>query len=305
MYLETMTEERIINTLKENGMTAVELKSIILILKEWLQQQHHLPQYMSEQELQYFLWGSKCSLEKSKQKLDAYFTMRYLIPEFFSNRDPCTEKMVLHRRTVHLFPLPRLTADGYRVFYSGLHPSASNFCHLTHCRSLVNLTDYCVSNDSITNGTYIIIDGKNITFKLLKQFPTSQFLKASSYVTEVLPLRLKGIFFINTPSVFDYITAIFFPFLSQKIRERIHQFTDHTELYKFIDKKILPQEFGGEEASIEELNDVWQKNIESFKEWLMNEGSLQPDESKRPEKSKSKYSDLFGVEGSFRKIQID
>ncbi|XP_075216089.1 uncharacterized protein LOC142321688 isoform X2 [Lycorma delicatula] len=268
MYLETMTEERIINTLKENGMTAVELKSIILILKEWLQQQHHLPQYMSEQELQYFLWGSKCSLEKSKQKLDAYFTMRYLIPEFFSNRDPCTEKMVLHRRTVHLFPLPRLTADGYRVFYSGLHPSASNFCHLTHCRSLVNLTDYCVSNDSITNGTYIIIDGKNITFKLLKQFPTSQFLKASSYVT-------------------------------------IHQFTDHTELYKFIDKKILPQEFGGEEASIEELNDVWQKNIESFKEWLMNEGSLQPDESKRPEKSKSKYSDLFGVEGSFRKIQID
>lgn len=83
----------------------------------------------------------------------------------------------------HLFPLPRLTADGYRVFYSGLHPSASNFCHLTHCRSLVNLTDYCVSNDSITNGTYIIIDGKNITFKLLKQFPTSQFLKASSYVT--------------------------------------------------------------------------------------------------------------------------
>lgn len=38
---------------------------------------------------------------------------------------------------------------------------------------------------------------------------------------EVLPLRLKGIFFINTPSVFDYITAIFFPFLSQKIRERV------------------------------------------------------------------------------------
>lgn len=35
-----------------------------------------------------FLRGCKFSLEKTKRKLDMYFTMRALVPEFFSNRDP-------------------------------------------------------------------------------------------------------------------------------------------------------------------------------------------------------------------------
>lgn len=34
-----------------------------------------------------FLRGCKFSLEKCKQKLDMYFTMRAMCPEFFSNRD--------------------------------------------------------------------------------------------------------------------------------------------------------------------------------------------------------------------------
>lgn len=35
-----------------------------------------------------FLRGCKFSLEKTKRKLDMYFTMRAAVPEFFSNRDP-------------------------------------------------------------------------------------------------------------------------------------------------------------------------------------------------------------------------
>lgn len=34
-----------------------------------------------------FLRGCKFSLEKCKKKLDMYFTMRTVVPEFFSNRD--------------------------------------------------------------------------------------------------------------------------------------------------------------------------------------------------------------------------
>lgn len=35
-----------------------------------------------------FLRGCKFSLEKTKRKLDMYFTMRTAVPEFFSDRDP-------------------------------------------------------------------------------------------------------------------------------------------------------------------------------------------------------------------------
>lgn len=35
-----------------------------------------------------FLRGCKFSLEKTKRKLDMYFTMRTAVPEFFADRDP-------------------------------------------------------------------------------------------------------------------------------------------------------------------------------------------------------------------------
>lgn len=35
-----------------------------------------------------FLRGCKFSIEKTKRKLDMYFTMRAAIPEFFANRNP-------------------------------------------------------------------------------------------------------------------------------------------------------------------------------------------------------------------------
>ncbi|KAL6428178.1 hypothetical protein ACFW04_008494 [Cataglyphis niger] len=57
------------------------------MIKEWLAKQPHLPQFDDDQRLMSFLRGSKFSLEKCKQKLDIYFTMRAVIPEFFSNRD--------------------------------------------------------------------------------------------------------------------------------------------------------------------------------------------------------------------------
>ncbi|XP_075216092.1 alpha-tocopherol transfer protein-like [Lycorma delicatula] len=305
MYLKTMTEEQIQNTLKEYGMSAAELKSMVLILKEWLKQQHHLPQYMSEQALQFYLWSSKRSLERVKQKLDAYFTMRSLLPHVFSNRDPCTEEMVLYRKTSYLFPFPRLTKDGFRVIYFKFNSSDKDFCFLTHCISAINMTDYCITNDYLTNGTYLLIDGKNFTLNFMQKFNITELQKLISCVTEILPSRLKGIFYFNNSSTFKYVTAIFFPFISKKIRERVHLLNDYEELYKLIGKEVLPKEYGGEEASIDELNDAWQKTMESFKEWIMTEGSLLTDESKRPEKCKYKYSDFFGAEGSFRQLQID
>lgn len=40
-----------------------------------------------------FLRGCKFSLEKTKQKLDMYFTMRTAVPEFFANRDVTNQQL--------------------------------------------------------------------------------------------------------------------------------------------------------------------------------------------------------------------
>lgn len=49
--------------------------------------------FIADQWLLAFLRGSKFSLERSKEKLDMYYTMRTIVPEIFANRDPLEPKI--------------------------------------------------------------------------------------------------------------------------------------------------------------------------------------------------------------------
>lgn len=67
----------------------------IKALREWLTMQAHLKPVEDDQLLVTFLRGCKYSLEKTKQKLDKYFTIKTSMPEILSNRDPTTDKVLL------------------------------------------------------------------------------------------------------------------------------------------------------------------------------------------------------------------
>lgn len=73
-------------------------------------------------------------------------------------------------------------------------------------------------------------------------------------------------------------------------------------LYKFVPKDILPEDCGGKEISVEEVrkrNVGWVFQNFDFFEWHDNQTV---DENKRIEK-RSNADD--GIDGSFRKLQID
>lgn len=57
-----------------------------------------------DQRIMTFLRGCKFSLEKTKRKLDMYFTMRAALPEFFTNRDVTRPELkdILDNVYVHL-----------------------------------------------------------------------------------------------------------------------------------------------------------------------------------------------------------
>ncbi|XP_049942692.1 retinol-binding protein pinta-like [Schistocerca serialis cubense] len=57
-------------------------------IKEWLKKQPHLKARDDDQWILTFLRGCKFSLEKTKHKLDMFYTMRSALPEIFINRDP-------------------------------------------------------------------------------------------------------------------------------------------------------------------------------------------------------------------------
>lgn len=50
--------------------------------------------------------------------------------------------------------------------------------------------------------------------------------------------------------------------------------------------------------------DLYKKKVEEYRDWFIEDAQYGVDESKRPGKPKS-ADELFGVEGSFRKLNID
>lgn len=64
-----------------------ELKvSDIQLLRDWLKKQPHLPE-ITDTELALFLHCNYYRSEPAKKNIDAFYSMRSHIPEFFSNRD--------------------------------------------------------------------------------------------------------------------------------------------------------------------------------------------------------------------------
>lgn len=62
---------------------------------------------------------------------------------------------------------------------------------------------------------------------------------------------------------------------------------------------------GGKAGSMYELAEIEVKKLENYREWfLKDEATGRVNEALRIGKSKS-ASDLFGVEGSFKKLDID
>jgi len=56
-------------------------------IRDWLKKQPHIIAEPSDQLIISFLRGCKFSLERTKEKLDMYYTMKTIVPEFFKNRD--------------------------------------------------------------------------------------------------------------------------------------------------------------------------------------------------------------------------
>lgn len=67
----------------------------------------------------------------------------------------------------------------------------------------------------------------------------------------------------------------------------------------------MPAEYEGEGQSLQEIADVWEKKILSYRDYLVNDSKLfGVDEKKRIGQPKNSSS-LFGVDGTFRQLDFD
>ncbi|CAH1982465.1 unnamed protein product [Acanthoscelides obtectus] len=121
---------------------------------------------------------------------------------------------------------------------------------------------------------------------------------------EGMPIRLKSLQYFNIPSFMDKILALMKPFMKKELYDSIQIHTTMESLYAQVPKDILPQEYGGSCESLKNLHDKFLKLMAESEDLFKFQETQLADESKRPGKPKS-ISDVFGMEGTFKKLEVD
>ncbi|XP_015108499.1 uncharacterized protein LOC107035544 [Diachasma alloeum] len=157
----------------------------------------HLPKDITEKRLEHFIINTKLSLKQAKQKLDVYYTVRGLVPELFTNRDPMCKDLIRLRQTL------------YPMDCSG-------------------------------------------------QADSREIQRNTSTLESLSP---------------------------------------------FIPRSVLPADYGGDQATMDELSESWELKLAEWRDGFIIQENVLVDESRREETIDD--NELFGFSGSFRRLDID
>lgn len=247
----------------------------------------------------------KTSIERSKETLDMYFTVKTALPEIFSNRDPLQPWFTMASSVRCFIPLPQLTEEYDRVsIVTCLDPDSDKYIVYDILKMVIMVLDIrCIEDYHISD--IILIDLHNLTMGHVLKYTLPMLKRIEVLTVKAYRARVKGIHFINAPTFVDTTIQLFKTLLKPKLANRVHVHRkDSNTLLDFVSTKILPKEYGGNAGSIHELWDGWKKKIENYRTWFLEQENMRADGSKRPGKAFNS-SELFGFEGTFRQLTVD
>ncbi|XP_065333942.1 alpha-tocopherol transfer protein-like [Cloeon dipterum] len=275
-------------------------------IQKWMTHQKHLPT-ISDEFVLLFLHSCEYSLERAKNTIETYFTIRAGVPEFFARRDPKTADIKNSLNVAEMIAVPKSTPSGNRVLLYRLketEPSKANFVELM--KAFFVFADFRISEDGLAPGYIVVFDMKGVSIGHLTRVSLPALKKFMVYIQEAHPARLKAIHVIHCVSFMDRVMALVKPLMKNELMGLLHLHTGGADSIKDIPQEILPEDYGGSAPPTPKIHEMNRLTMEKdYAEWMNAEEAFRADESRRAPGSGKSSSQLFGMEGSFRKLSID
>ncbi|XP_071448798.1 alpha-tocopherol transfer protein-like [Hetaerina americana] len=279
----------------------------VQLIRLWMKRQPHLP-VISDAFITLFLHSVYNSIEQAKATIETYFSARTAAPEFFKNRDCFSQDVQFSYKTVHLTSLNQTTPEGYRVLLCRLSDHEPSHLHFSDVlKAFFMFADICISEDGVIPGYITIFDLKGVMLGHLPRISLPSLKKFMVYIQDAHPVRLKAVHLINCVPFMDKILAMVKPLMKNEMINLLQLHSNGLDtLFKTIPEEIMPEDYGGKDKHTAELHADYKKLMETkYVDWLKEEDEqLRTNEDLRIG-SKSTQSELFGMEGSFRKLAID
>lgn len=220
--LHPALQKKAIDELNENPD---RIQNDLDTLREWMKKSPHVKSRENDQFLVNFLRGCKFSLERVKEKLDLYHTLKTHIPELTRNRDPLDPKVLGAIRQGVGIPLPDLESpDGPRYFLirpGAYDPSKYSIEDIIKVSTMIG--DLMLNEDDnyIVAGQIGIVDFTGVTISHFLQFNPTFIKKMTMLQQDAAPIRQKASHFVNMPAIALTVFNIFQSFANEKNKQRV------------------------------------------------------------------------------------
>lgn len=227
-----------------------------------------------------FLRLAKYNIEDAKTRLINYYNLRRDNAIWFTNRDPASPELEEIIKLGVFVPLRQLYKNQLVVLIrtAAHNPkihSQENIFKVDHMiLDVAALFEFEISQ---IFGLISVFDMNGVTFWHAKAL-TPGIVKRAVTAWQHYHIASKSFEFINSPGYLNVILNIFKTFMTDSMKKstRVHS-NGLKSLHTFVDKEILPEEYGGSAGKLEDLINFWHDKLLSKREWFLEDDKYRSD----------------------------
>ncbi|CAH0713761.1 unnamed protein product, partial [Brenthis ino] len=266
----------------------------------------YLPQAeaLETQLLQVFLRGCRMDFERARKKLETFCYARSRFRDLYEHRSLTEPPLNEVCKFLDIVPLPKLTDEGLRVTIFRVRPNYPESAAEINAavRAILLICDVRLHDETLIAGDVFIWEASHVRASIAARVAASasSVRRSIQLAQAAYPQRMRRIHVVGAPTLVASSLNLMRACVNEKIRKRYYLHSKTEELLEHFPARVLPIEWGGEEESIEILNKKWRRRVDEVRDYLRDLSEICnvcPD---------TQYdNDIYGVVGSFRKLDID
>lgn len=327
-YVFTLSDE--LATIAENELRETEevRRYSIKVLRDWtMKNPRILKSRLDSTFLLRFLRFRKFSIPLTQEAIERYLVLKEgsFGKEWFNVLDmtiPSVDKFI---DSGYVFPLIERDALGRKIIFTrpGIVDLTSPTAGIDYLITLTLAGEALLEDEeSQIRGFVHMTDNAGVTFNNFKMFTPQFSMRLGKNAEKIVAMRHKGFHSLNLNPSIKWITDLFLSHMTEKLQNRFHLYSSIEDL-KLVDRKILPLEYGGT-VPVKEMVRLFKKELQShhnlrlkYKEMKVRadmyppqvlEGSIKTLKYllSSPDLNEKNVNDsMHGIQGSFRKLEID
>ncbi|XP_030070843.1 alpha-tocopherol transfer protein [Microcaecilia unicolor] len=258
-----------LNQLPDNSKVA---RKAINLLKQRAQgESEHWPLGLADDFLLRFLRARDFNIDLAYKLLKNYHKWRAECPEITADLRPSSIRNLLSAGYHGVLRSRDSSGSKVLIYRIGRWDPKLFTAYEVFRVSLITSELIVKETETQRNGVKTIFDLQNWRYAHAFQITPTIAKKIASVITDSFPIKARGIHLINEPSLFHSVFALIKPFLTDKIKERIHMHGSNymQSLHQHFKKSILPQEYGGTCSSMDELCEEWTDFVMKSQDYLL------------------------------------